>query len=284
MKKFEHWQIAYRQDKNEKFKLIQNPEWAWAADPFLVEYETEIYLFAELFLFKSERNGVIGYCKYENGQFGSWIVSMDRHWHLSYPNVWEDHGKLYMCPESYQAEEVAVYELVSFPDKWRKVQVLLQNGKYVDSTFLKYEGRQYLFTYHLAKPGITGELLLYEILENGTLSEGCCITSDLGNARPGGNIISYEGKIIRVSQDSIGGYGNGLVFSEVQSIRPNYKEKELLRIRPGDVKGDWTQEFIGIHTYNQLKNIEVIDLKFATYSLAERIAQKRVRKVFMNKY
>lgn len=284
MKRFDHWQIAYREDKNENFKLIQNPEWAWAADPFLVEYENQIYLFAELFLFKSERNGVIGYCKYEGEKFGSWIVSMDRHWHLSYPNVWVSDGRLYMCPESYQAEEVAIYELVSFPDKWRKVHVLLQNGKYVDSTFFKYEDKDYLFTYHLTKSGIIGELLLYEIFEDGTLSHGICISDDIGNSRPGGNVILHEGKIIRVSQDSREGYGSGLVFSEIQSVSPNYKEKEFLKIQPDDISGNWTQKFSGIHTYNNLKNIEVIDLKFTTYSWEEKNAQKRVRKVFTNKY
>ena len=59
VKKYEHWQIAYREDEGE-FKLVSNPDWAWAADPFLVKYKGEIYLFAELFLYKSERNGVIG--------------------------------------------------------------------------------------------------------------------------------------------------------------------------------------------------------------------------------
>ena len=72
-----HWQIAYKNKKMSKYELIPNPNWAWAADPFLVEYKGELYIFAELFLYKSERNGVIGYCKYKNGTFGEWTVTMD---------------------------------------------------------------------------------------------------------------------------------------------------------------------------------------------------------------
>ena len=284
MRKFEHWQIAYRENKEEKFKLIPNPKWAWAADPFLVEFKDKIYLFAELFLYKSERNGVIGYCEYQNGIFGDWIVTMDRHWHLSYPNVWVYNEKLYMCPETYQAEEVAIYELEAFPNKWRKIHVFLQNDRYVDSTFLKYDNRDYLFTYHLTKSGIIGELLLYEIMKDGTLSEGTCISRDIGKARPGGKIIYQNGEAVRVSQNSINGYGNGLVFSKIENIYPNYKESELLQIYPNDIIGDWKKEFIGIHTYNCYKNLEVIDLKFVTHSLAESIAKRRVGKVFLNKY
>lgn len=284
MKKYIHWQIAYRDNVEEEYKLIPNPKWAWAADPFLVEFQGTIYLFAELFLYKSERNGVIGYCKYQDGIFTDWIVTMDKHWHLSYPNVWVSDGKLYMCPETYQAEEVAIYELEAFPDKWRKVHILLQNGKYVDSTFMRYEDRYYLFTYHLTKTGGIGELLLYEIFEDGVISQAKCISDDIGNARPGGNVIYKDGDVIRVSQDSSSGYGNGLVFSKIEGVNPLYKETELLRAYPDDIPGDWKRPFIGMHTYNCCKNLEVIDLKFITKSYAEQIAQKHVRKVFLNKY
>lgn len=284
MKKYEHWQIAYRDNLEGEFKLISNPKWAWAADPFLIEFQDEIFLFAELFLYKSERNGVIGYCKYQDGMFTDWTVTMDKHWHLSYPNVWCGDGKLYMCPETYQAEEVAIYELEAFPDKWRKIQILLQNGKYVDSTFMRYENKNYLFTYHLVKSGGIGELLLYEILGDGTLSKPVFISDNIGNARPGGNVIYKDGNVIRVSQDSNNGYGSGLVFSKVEKVSPIYEETELLRAYPNDIVGNWKRKFIGMHTYNRCKNLEVIDLKFITRSYAEYMSQKRVRKVFLNKY
>lgn len=101
---FKRWEIAYRRAGEEKFHLIPNPPYGWCADPFLVEYHDTIYLFAEIFLYKSERNGVIGYCTYENGRFGAWTITMDKHWHLSYPNVFVYENNLYMCPESYQKE------------------------------------------------------------------------------------------------------------------------------------------------------------------------------------
>ena len=41
---YEHWQIAFREKTEKKFRLIPNPSWGWAADPFLVRYKGELYL------------------------------------------------------------------------------------------------------------------------------------------------------------------------------------------------------------------------------------------------
>ena len=105
MRKFFHWHIAFRCAENMAFVAVKNPNWGWAADPFLIRYNGKIMLFAELYLYKSERNGVIGYCEWNGHKFEEWKVSMDKHWHLSYPNVWSENGKLYMCPETNQLEE-----------------------------------------------------------------------------------------------------------------------------------------------------------------------------------
>ncbi|GFI63499.1 hypothetical protein IMSAG117_00914 [Lactobacillaceae bacterium] len=102
-----HWKIAYRTSPEEPFKMVPNPEFAWAADPFLIKYEEKIYLFAELFLYKSERNGVIGYCEFMGDHFSEWKVTMDEHWHLSYPTA-------FSLPASSIAFVAVEYPLRSF--------------------------------------------------------------------------------------------------------------------------------------------------------------------------
>lgn len=281
--KFNHWQIAYRINNNESFRLIPNPPWAWAADPFLVEFRDEVYLFAELYLYKSERNGVIGYCKYEDGKFGDWIVTMDKHWHLSYPNVFVYENELYMCPESYQKEEVGIYRLIEFPDKWEHVYTLLNNGKYVDTTFLKKNNEIYFFTFRPRFCNSEGDLLLYKI--NGDqISEPLLITNNKEIARPGGKIIADGERLIRVSQNCQKEYGKELVFSEILSVWPQYQEKVIARWQPDDVVDIKGRRFSGIHTYNRLSDLEVVDLKFNKSSLTEYFSRKRVRKIFLNKY
>lgn len=288
MRKFNHWQIAYRINGQKEFKLIPNPFFAWAADPFLVEYRGTLYLFAELFLYRSERNGVIGFCKYENGKFSKWTVTMDKHWHLSYPNVFVYEDKLYMCPESYQREEIGLYELKEFPDKWEKICTWNENMACVDTTFLEYEGKRFLFTFELGVGKYAGKLWMYQIVEDG-LSDPIIVTENKGLARPGGNFIKENGRLFRVAQDCVADYGAGIVFCEVDSVWPEYKEHKVKRIYPQDIVISHENrvkqnKYTGIHTYNRLGNMEVIDLKYQNSSLPEYFAQKRVRKVFLHKY
>lgn len=283
MKKYNHWQIAYRTEKNKEFSLLPNPSYAWAADPFLVEFKERIYLFAELYLYKSERNGVIGYCEYRDGKFSEWTITMDRHWHLSYPNVFVYEDKLYMCPESYQRDDVSIYQLQEFPDRWKKVATLIENEKCADSTFFQYEGENYLFTFKPSFHQYGGQLYLYR-MEDGHIGEGKYITDNKLSARPGGNILHIDGKYIRVSQNCTQSYGCGLVFSEIISVWPKYEERIIKRISADEIMKDGNKRYTGVHTYNVLDGIEVIDLKFSKFSLQEYIAQKRVRKVFLNKY
>lgn len=284
-KKITHdrWQIAYRMKGMERFGLLQNPAWGWTADPFPVVYQGDLYIFAEAFLYKSERNGVIAYCKYENGGFSEWTVSMDKHWHLSYPNVFVINGKLYMCPETRKNDEISVYELAAFPNQWKKVKVLASNVGCVDTTFCKYKGEDFMFTYQMDANSGERALYLYRIM-NGEICEPQMLSTDVRSARPGGNIIHEGGKMYRVSQDGVPEYGSGLVFSEIDSMYPVYKEHEVKRIYPQDISGEWKRKFVGVHTYNRIDEIEVIDLKYRHYSLTEYMAQKRVRKVFLNKY
>lgn len=282
--KFNRWQIAYRIRGESAFRLIPNPPYGWCADPFLVEYQGKLYLFAEIFLCYSERNGVIGYCIYENGKFDAWKITMDRHWHLSYPNVFVYDDVLYMCPESYQRESVDVFRLVEFPDRWEKVHTFLENGKYVDTTFLEDEGDVYLFTFQPSFYQYGGTLLQCQI-NGGKMSEFHTITEDRSMARPGGNFIREDHRLIRVSQNSDHGYGYGLTFSEVTSLWPEYREHKIREIYPKDILTEESRvRYTGIHTYNKCHDLEVVDLKYACYSFREWKARKRVRKVFTNKY
>lgn len=282
--KFDHWQVAYRKKGTSCFIMIPNPPYGWAADPFLVEYQNELYLFAELFLYKSERKGVIGYCKYQDEKFGEWHVTMDKHWHLSYPYVFVQNGKLYMCPESIQSEEVSIYELIEFPDRWKKSKILLLNGRFADTTPFQYRNETYMFTFrHPENSLVKGTLYLYK-WEGEYKFQHQKISSDISCARPGGRLIFENDKMIRVSQDSEGGYGRGLVFSIIDSVWPVYQEHIIKKVYPSDLEIYDKKKYIGMHTYNRCKGLEVIDLKHSVYSWAERKAQNRVRKVFLNKY
>ncbi|MDD6192831.1 MAG: hypothetical protein PUB24_07115 [Lachnospiraceae bacterium] len=278
-----HWVVAYRIDGEKEFHIVKNPCWAWCADPFLVKYQGETYIFAEAFLYKTERKGVLVYCKWEGNQFGEWKVSMDEHWHLSFPNVWTQNGTLYMCPESYQRGDVARYRLMDFPNQWRREEILIDNVKYVDTVFVERDNKTYLFSFAPKFSNAEGTLVAYEKTEKG-MKKIAEITDDKTLARPGGNFIYDKGEVIRVGQNSEHTYGEGLVFLRVESWFPEYRENEIKRLYAKDVPVDSSLNFCGIHTYNRLDGIEVIDLKYESDFLEEKEAQARVRSIFVNKY
>lgn len=267
----------------EKFKLVPSPHYGWVADPFLVKYDGDIYLFAEIFLYKSERNGVIGFTKFKGDNFGEWTVTMDKHWHLSYPNVFVENGKLYMCPESYQSEEVSVYELIVFPDKWKKVKTYASNVEYCDSTFLKKDGKIFMFTFERQGSGSIGRGLLCTI-EKDKVKDIIEISNSSEGARPAGNVLFENNKYIRVAQNCVPTYGAGLIFYEIESLWPKYSEHEVKRLSVKDVQPEWENLYCGVHTYNKLDEMVVIDLKRKTFSDEEYEAQQRVRQIFLNKY
>lgn len=282
---FHHYDIAYRVIGEEQFHLVKTPDYGWTADPFLTYYKGDLYLFAEIFLYKSERNGVIGYAKWENDHFSDWTVTMDKHWHLSYPNVWCENDKLYMCPESYQLEEVAIYELEEFPNKWIKKKVLLDNVEYCDNTFLDiHDGFRYMFTFKRGQKSPEGTGLLYKFSDIDS-PQFKVLSDSLRGTRCGGKICNIDGKNIRVGQDCVKEYGNALIFYAIDSVWPNYKEHEIKRIGIKDIKiENPAREYSGIHTYNRVDPIEVIDLRYASSTSEEMEASDRVHRVFVDKY
>lgn len=277
------WQVAYKKKGEEIYRLIDNPKWGWCADPFLIEYNETIYLFAEIFLYHTERKGVIGYCTFDGQKWSEWTVTLDLHWHLSYPFVYVEEGDLYMCPESYQNGEVDIYRLDGFPNKWSKVKTLFCNVKYADTTMFEKDGEKYLFTFHMIKGGAVGDGGLYKIEGDKMIDMGI-ISKNRSGARCGGKVIKADGKLIRVAQDCEKEYGSGIIFYGIETISPEYKENEIKRVYPKDIIVKSKRKYVGLHTYNECNEIQVIDLKYRCFSPKELWGRHRVRKVFLNKF
>ena len=181
-------------------------------------------------------------------------------WHLSYPHVFSCGEKIYMIPESYMGSEIAIFEAVSFPDRWKKVKTLKSNYVAVDSTVFEYEGNCWLQTLQLVDGH---EYLLLYVFENGELSKKpLCIATDDYNKRPGGKLFRYGGKLLRPAQDCTESYGCALNFYEVTKISiDTYEEHLIAKIMPENIYSDFSAVPQGIHTYNWSERFEVIDLK-----------------------
>lgn len=275
----ESWNVAWRKRNGNtildnlvtEFNVVPNSKIYWAADPFVFERLGETYIFAELYDYK-KRRGTLGYCKLQNNKPTKWKQVIVEDYHLSFPFLFEYKNEVYIMPESSSSESLYIYKAIAFPDKWEKVKDVRENVKYVDTTPFEYNARKVAFTYDINEND-SKHLRLLD-LEN-ERNDFKIDIDEIDMRRPAGKVFNNN---IRPAQNCQEDYGKGLVFYEFEIDEKNgYKETEIKRIFPQDVKLSKSLYLDGMHTYNLSENYEVIDVKtrrFNLINLAFRIVNK----------
>lgn len=270
--------IAYRFTDNgqgilnntrEKFKVFKNNMRYWYADPILYKTDNKIYMFYEAYNKKTKR-GEIGVATFINKKLVDQRIVIKEPFHMSYPFVFELGNKIYMIPETSSVKKLLLYEATEFPFKWKISKVLLENKELADSTIFNYENNIYLFVSKLLSTSpYQDELQLFSVNKDFDLRPHSCnpIVTDNEFTRPAGRVLSFNQKLIRVSQDcSYGEYGKALKFNEILSITEHsYKEKNILSLQPGDIPIQFHKKLTGTHTYGKCEDLEVIDVKFSVF-------------------
>ena len=276
-----NWHVAYRQlpegsilsDRTTPFQIIPNTARFHAMDPFVFKFNHETFIFAEVYDRWLSR-GTIGYCKWNGNGFSSWKQVIVESYHLSYPFLYEDNGEVFMVPESFLNQDVHAYRAVDFPDKWEFSHVLARNVKYVDTTLFRQDKTEYAFAYDVES--MEKQLLLFEIHDRQfNMASRAVISKDYSSARPGGRVFNYNGDMIRVSQDCDGAYGKAVVFSRINHLKSGgeFDEIPLCRVGVGAVVLDDDIPYCGIHTYNAVDTMEVIDLKGHCFNVVDYIGR-----------
>ncbi len=255
--------------RKEKFTVIRNGINCWAADPFPVEVNGILYIFAEIFVY-SKVKGCIGYTKLQDGKFTPWKIVVEEDYHMSFPYLFYDNDILYMCPEASASKQLYFYRCVEFPEKWKKDRVLATNVNYSDTVFCRSESNVYGLTceWH----GIEDhKLKLFRVYKDGCQeSMEKLNTLEYYLTRPAGKIFRDNDKNIAVSQICKPLYGTGMVFKECVIEWPQYEEKELYRVFPKDISCNMEKKYVGTHTFNISENYMVIDLVWDRFSPVEK--------------
>ncbi|MBQ9514176.1 MAG: hypothetical protein IJR66_04290 [Clostridia bacterium] len=195
-----------------------------------------------------------------------------------------------MISETCGANEIALFKAVEFPFKWEKERVIA-NMKGADTTPISFNEEVY-FTIDIENPykdmaATRGKNLLiinnckrYKIYDNNV------------KVRPAGHLIYDDNTIIRPAQDSSIGYGDGVIFYEIDNIDAStYKERKLFEVLPSNKQQEndvvitlknSKKIFSGIHTYNVNEDYEIIDLAqrnvFSGYGACCRLLRMIKRK------
>lgn len=253
--------VSLMDDNKSEFAIIKDSYRYWSADPFLYKRDEKYYLFFEMFD-RLKRKGLLGCREVSKNGIGKMQIVYECDGHLSYPFIYEEDGEIYMLPESSSLGQLFRLRCVEFPLKWEKDSVLI-HGHFADTTPVFWGATKYYISEKIVKKGVFDRVdILYE--QDGRVYE-CTnnpVKLDVNTARCAGKIFEHNNELIRPSQDCGQFYGEKLNFNKIVEIsKENYKEETVKTVLVKDIKLNQKNDFIGIHTYNKLGNVEVIDLK-----------------------
>ena len=232
------------------------------ADPFLFVNHSDGYLY--LFYEEERLKAKAPICARRTKDLKHWedvgVVLREGH-HLSYPDVFEHNGDIYMLPETRECDAVILYKATHFPYRWEKYKVLVDGDKFADSCVFFNDGKWYLFTtaWYGEKNGLrifVADELTGDYIEH-PMSP---ITDDIAESRCGGSVFRYGDKIYRPAQFCANYYGEDLRIFEITHLsQTDYKE---VLVKPMIDKGQaWNP--LGGHHFNstvfQGKRIVVMD-------------------------
>lgn len=199
------------------------------ADPFLFVHKEELFLFYE------HQDKWIGgkgrICMRKTRNMKEWtdeVTVLEEPFHLSFPNVFDDNGVIYMLPETGGDRSISLYKAVDDSlTKWTLVKKIMEGGEpWYDSTILWKDGKYFLFSSH--DDDIEQELHLF-VADSffGPYTEHpsspVCRGRDCG--RNAGSIIQYNGCLYRPVQVCVNSYGEQTSVMKIEEITPSvYRE------------------------------------------------------------
>ena len=264
-----HWRVGYR--------LIDGPGVAetntlgsgWSelpdsgdrfyADPFAFEHDSRRFIFVEDYPHHTKKAVISVAVLDGRGVADKPYPVLEEPHHLSYPQVFQRDGAIWMLPEASASGRLTLYRATGFPDRWTAEAALLTGCEISDATLLEHDGLLWLFATDRDGFGSTSDTLVVfhatSLLGPWTAHPMNPILIDRRAARPGGAFIRRDGRIFLPVQDGTLGYGGGLGIAEVLEL--DRASVRMSAPRPIAPRGDWPHP--QIHTLNRWGSLEVID-------------------------
>lgn len=258
--------VAYRQRSGEGIQsdgiwtVLRSSESEWFADPFLFEWEGRHFIFAER-MNRWRLLGSIAVCEIlDNGKVSKFREILVEPFHLSFPNVFEHKGQIYMIPESGNNRDIRLYQAKRFPDEWEFVKVLYSGANFVDTSFVSKtdDGNAFINSYDWDKR----KPYYFRFDLNNLSLRKLPDSPALMNERCGGNCFEEQGHCYRVLQDCSQRYGKKLLINRIDCDDfegGGASDQPSIEIQPKDLRLDTEQRPMCCHTYNRAGSLEVID-------------------------
>lgn len=240
-------------------RLMPPKDRDWA-DPFAVKKNGRYYIFFEEVPFATRKGHIAVVEVDRSGRASAPLRVLERDYHLSYPFLFEQHGSLYMIPESAANRTVELWRCVDFPARWQHEANLLEGQRCVDATLHRGRDRWWLFANCAA-----GESELFDdelCLFSADRLRGPWqphprnpVKSDPRGSRPAGHLFTRNGVLYRPAQICVPRYGAGLAIQRVLKLGgEEYAERPVERLVPPPESG-----LLGLHTLNHAGDLTVLD-------------------------
>lgn len=242
--------------------------WRYLADPFGLVRGDALHVFVEAFDYRVKRATI------ERHEFGlpdlAWrrkATVLDKPFHLSFPQVFEHDGDVWMVPETFQAGEIALYRACDDTlDHWERECALLRGLPGADASLIEHDGRWWMF-YTLVGSGGRDQRELHlahapALFGPWTPLAGNPVRVCREGARPAGRpFVGRDGVLTLPVQDSSTGYGGATRLLRFVHLTPERVEFEASSERlTGDLASDSHTE--GLHTLNRCGDaFTLIDVK-----------------------
>ncbi|MGY5774659.1 glucosamine inositolphosphorylceramide transferase family protein [Rhizobium sp. LEGMi135b] len=263
-----HWRVGYRFtdgpgvasacELGRGWSVLPDTGDRFYADPFPFQWRGHSFLFVEDYPHATGK-AVISVVPFDAaGVPGKPRCVLEEPYHLSYPQVFERDGAIWMLPEASSGGKLVLYRATEFPDRWAPEAVLVE-GEISDATLLDHGGQLWLFATDRDGYGSTSDTLV--VFHASRLAGPWKphvlnpVLIDRRMARPGGAFVREGGGIYLPVQDGTLGYGGGLGISQLLEL--DEKTVRLSPPRPIAAHGDWP--YPKIHTLNRSGRLEVID-------------------------
>ena len=259
---------GYEDLKAGRIHWIDNGEYKgkkWFADPFILEYDNErITLLVEEFDYKVHRGRIARlYVDRKRWTVTDCKIILDFDTHLSFPMIWRENGKYYVCPENYKSGRWNMYECDVANEKL-KLSTSLIKEKLTDAILYKDETGYYVLSTCFPTPN--GKKLI--IYHSDSLNGDYKVTQEVefpeNIARNAGKLFMHNGLLIRPAQVCNDSYGQAISFQVVKRENDGvYIFEESFRFFSPHQKFKY-----GSHTFNQHPNgMAVIDVKGKRYPI-----------------
>ncbi|MCQ2159169.1 MAG: glycosyl transferase [Bacteroidales bacterium] len=200
------------------------------ADPFLFVRGGELFLFYE---YQKKRYGKGEIWMRKTADLEHWsedIRVLKEDFHLSFPNVFEDGGRVYMIPETGEDGSIRLYEASDDSlEHWKFVGCLVSDGRmWADSDIRVKDGKYYLFSSIYSRKYFEAHLLVSDsLLGDYAEHPSSPFSTDKSCARNAGRLFEYNGELYRPVQNCSKGYGKQLSIMKVGCLSPDRYEESL---------------------------------------------------------